>query len=161
MPFSFFDIIFFVMLETVTHLNDVTETAQEMRRICEMYFSDLGPWLGVPLIQFYGFVCLLPYVPDPVGVETVSRPAYTLQKDYRPRDCDDKSVLIAAWLQGHGIKKRFVSTSCRPDKRLTHVFTQLENGLFVDATYPKYKNLLGNYPYFPKVTRLEYLTDLF
>lgn len=149
------------MIETVTHLNDVRETAQQMRRLCEKYYTDLGRWLDVPFIQFYCFVCSLPYVADPLGVETVSRPAYTLNRDYRPRDCDDKSVLIAAWLQGHGIKKRFVSTSCRPDRRLTHVFTQLENGLFVDATYPKYQRLLGNYPYFPRVTRLEYLTALF
>lgn len=149
------------MIDTTVYLQDVRQTAQEMARIVKQYWRDLGEWLDVPLLQFYVFVCSLPYVPDPVGVETVSRPAYTLKHDYRPRDCDDKSVLIAAWLEGNGIKKRFVSTSCRPDKRLTHVFVQMENGLFLDSTYPKYRNLCGNYPYFTRVTKIEPLTGMF
>lgn len=153
--------IFLGMLETTRPLNDVHETALEMRRLCEKYYTDLGAWLSVPLIIFYRHVCALPYVADPVGVETVSRPAYTLRPEYTPRDCDDKSVLIASWLHGNGIKKRFISTSCRPDRRLTHVFVQLENGLFVDPTYKKYSDCLGNYPYFPRVTRCEELTGLF
>lgn len=132
-----------------------------MRRLVENYYRDLGAWLSVPLLDFYTFVCCLPYVPDPVGVETVSRPAYTLNPDYRPRDCDDKSVLIAAWCQGNGRKKRFVSTSTKPDGRLCHVFVQLDNGLFVDSTYKKFQNCLGQYPYFGKVTRLEGLTEFF
>lgn len=149
------------MLETTRPLNDVHETAEEMRRLCEKYYTDLGTWLGVPLIIFYRHVCSLPYVPDPVGVETVSRPAYTLRPEYTPRDCDDKSVLLASWCHGNGLKKRFVSTSCRPDRRLTHVFLQLENGLFLDSTYPKFKNFCGKYPYFDRVTRFEPLTGLF
>lgn len=149
------------MIDTTVKLKDVWQTAAQMRRMVENYYKDLGAWLDVPLIQFYGFVCALPYYPDPVGVETVSRPAYTLNPDYRPRDCDDKSVLIAAWCQGNGRKKRFVSTSTKPDGRLCHVFVQLDNGLFVDSTYPKYKNLMGQYPYFGRVTRLEGLTDFF
>lgn len=159
--FFLFRIYFYYMLETTRPLNDVHETALEMRRLCEKYYTDLGAWLSVPLIIFYRHVCALPYVPDPVGVETVSRPAYTLRPEYTPRDCDDKSVLIASWLHGNGIKKRFISTSCRPDRRLTHVFVQLENGLFVDPTYKKYSDCLGNYPYFPRVTRCEELTGLF
>ena len=161
LPFSFFLITFKIMIDVVRPLNDVTETAAEMMRITKQYYKDLGPWLGVPLIEYYIFVCSLPYIADPVGVETVSRPAYTLEPDYRPRDCDDKSVLLAAWCQGNNIKKRFVSTSCRPDRRLTHVFLQLENGLFLDSTYPKFRNYCGNYPYFNRVTRFEPLTGLF
>lgn len=149
------------MIDTTVFLKDVYQTADQMRRITENYFSDLGAWLGVPLYNFYLFVCSLPYVADPVGVETVSRPLYTLNPKYKPRDCDDKSVLLASWCHGNGLKKRFVSTSTRPDKHLGHVFLQLENGLFIDSTYPKFANYIGNYPYFRKVTRLEPLTDLF
>ena len=149
------------MIDTTVNLIDVYQTADQMRRISEKYYSDLGAWLKVPLLQFYGFVCLLPYKADPIGIETVSRPRYTLDPNYAPRDCDDKSVLIASWCQGNGRKKRFVSTSTRPDKRLCHVFVQLDNGLFIDATYPKFKNYLGNYPYFPRVTHIEGLTPFF
>lgn len=149
------------MLEKIVQLQDVHQTADQMRRITELYYSDLGTWLRVPLFDFYIHVCALPYVSDPVGVETVSRPAYTLQRDYKPRDCDDKSVLLASWCQGNGLKKRFVSTSTRPDRRLCHVFVQLENGLLLDSTYPKFKDYIGLYPYFRRVTRFEALTELF
>lgn len=149
------------MLEKIVQLQDVHQTADQMRRITEQYYSDLGGWLRVPLFDFYIHVCALPYVSDPVGVETVSRPAYTLQIDYKPRDCDDKSVLLASWCQGNGLKKRFVSTSTRPDRLLCHVFVQLENGLLLDSTYPKFKDYIGLYPYFPRVTRFEALTALF
>jgi hypothetical protein len=103
----------------------------------------------------------LPYIPDPPEVETVSRPLYTLNASYSPRDCDDKSVLLAAWLHAHGEKCRFVATSTRPDKVLHHVFIQLENGLFVDATYKKNASFMGFYPFFRKVTYIKALTNFF
>lgn len=149
------------MIAKIVELRDVHQTADQMRRITENYYRDLGDWLRVPLIDFYLFVCALPYVNDPVGAETVSRPAYTLQRDYTPRDCDDKSVLLASWCHGNGLKKRFVSTSTRPDKRLCHVFVQLENGLLLDSTYPKFKDYIGLYPYFHRITKFEPLTGLF
>lgn len=160
-PVAFLFVYFFVMRENLVYLHDVHQTAEQMRRLTEQYYTDLGGWLRVPLMQYYLFVCTLPYVSDPIGVETVSRPLYTLQRDYRPRDCDDKSVLLASWCHGNGIKKRFVSTSTRPDKRLCHVFLQLENGLLMDSTYPKFKDYIGNYPYFSRVTKFEPLTAVF
>lgn len=149
------------MIETVVYLKNVFQTAEEMRRLTETFFSDLGAWLSVPLLDFYRHVCALPYVADPIGIETVSRPLYTLKEDYKPRDCDDKSVLIASWCHGNGIKKRFVSTSTRPDKHLCHVFVQLENGLFIDPTYRKFMEYMGKYPYFNRVTKFKPLTELF
>ena len=89
----------------------------------------------------------------------MSRPAYTLNPNYTPRDCDDKAVLIASWLHGHGYKCRFVVSSCSPTRELCHVFVQLKNGVFFDATYSDYRDFLGSYPYFAKITRLDALTD--
>lgn len=142
-------------------LIDVHQTAEEMRRLTCQYFSDLGGWLCVPFLDYYKHVCELPYYADPPEIETVSRPLYTLITDYSPRDCDDKSVLIAAWLHAHGDPKRFVATSTKKDGTLCHVFVQMYNGLFVDATYPKNAEFLGNYPYFKDVTRFEPLTEYF
>ena len=144
-----------------TPLLDVHQTADEMRRLSCSYCSDLGPWLKVPFYDFYVHVCELPYIDDPVDVETVSRPAFTLQYDYAPRDCDDKSVLLASWMVGNGEAVRFVASSTRPDKMLHHVFVQLKNGLYVDATYRKNKDYFGFYPYFPKITHIEALTGFF
>lgn len=149
------------MILTASHLTNVNQTAEEMRRLVCNYYADLGPWLAVPFIEFYHHVCNLPYVADPPGVETVSRPAYTLNANYCPRDCDDKAVLVASWWHGNGEPVRFVASSTKPNGRLHHVFCQLGNGLFIDSTFPKNAVFLGYYPFFAKVTKLIALTPFF
>ena len=147
---------------TTQKLNNVYQTAEQMRRLVETYYRDLGAWLFVPFIYFYKFVCNLPYIADPKNVEFVSRAGLTLNPAFNiARDCDDKAVLLASWWQGHGHKKRFVASSTKPTGKLHHVFMQLDNGLYCDATYPKNADYLGEYPYFEKVTRLVPLTEFF
>ena len=143
------------------NLYDVHQTGAAMRRLASLYWSDLGPWLQVPFIVYYRHVCALPYVEDPPEQETVSRPLYTLDPFYMPRDCDDKAVLLAAWLHGHGEKVRFVATSTRPDKELHHTFIQMQNGLCLDATYRKNAPYIGFYPYFSDLTNFVALTNYF
>lgn len=143
------------------NLTDVFQTGREMRRLVCSYWGDLGRWLDVPFSYFYRHVCLLPYVSDPEQVETVSRPLYLLDEEYKPRDCDDKAVLCACWWHGHGVPVRFVAVSTQPSGELNHVFTQLENGLDIDATYREYVNYMGSYPYYPQVTNRENLTGFF
>lgn len=142
-------------------LLDVFQTGEEMRRLVCCYWSDLGAWLRVPFIQYFNFVCCLPYAEDPEDCETVSRPRYTLNPAYRPRDCDDKSVLIASWLHGNGLPCRFIAVSTQDTGELNHVFVEASGGLDLDATYPEYRNLLGKYPYNKEVTAREPLTRWF
>lgn len=149
------------MLVSTWPLENVNQTGEKMRRLVCLYWPDLGAWLERPFVDFYVHVCRLPYIADPPGVETVSRPAYTLNGAYGPRDCDDKAVLCASWWHGHGRPVRFVASSTKPDKKLHHVFLQLDNGVFVDATYKKNQQFLGNYPYFSKLTKLIPLTPFF
>lgn len=149
------------MILTKHNLFDVHQTGQQMRRLACRYCADLGRWLDVPFLQYYRFICRLPYVPDPPNIETVSRPLFTLNVNYAPRDCDDKAVLLAAWFHAHGDKVRFVASSTRPDKMLHHTFLQMQNGLFLDATYSYNSDFVGFYPYFPHITYLEALTDFF
>lgn len=141
-------------------LENVFQTAQEMRRLTLQYWGDLGPWLDAPFISFFNFVCALPYREDPPEVETVSRPLYLLDESYEPRDCDDKAVLIASWLHGHGLPVRFVGVSTLQNKELCHVFSEC-GGLDIDATYPEYHGILGKYPYYQQVTHRENLTNYF
>lgn len=145
-------------------LKDVFQTAAEMRRLTLNYWRDLGRWLDAPFIEYFNFVCALPYKSDPEQIETISRPAFTLCENYGPRDCDDKAVLIASWLHGHGIKARFVGVSTLENCELCHVFTQAETaagGIDIDATYNEFHGMLGNYPYFAQVTARENLTEYF
>lgn len=148
------------MITRQTPLKDVFQTGAEMRRLACTYWQDLGRWLDVPFMEFFNYVCALPYRPDPPDVETVSRPAYTLREDYSPRDCDDKAVLIACWCRGHGIRCRFVAISTQPGGEPNHVFTQV-NGVDCDATYSEYHGLLGVYPYYPQITNRVNLTEYF
>ena len=148
-------------MHTLRPLNDVYQTGAEMRRLACSYFLDLGEWLGRSFLEFYEFVCNLPYFDDPENVETVSRPALLLDPDYSPRDCDDKAILCACWLHGHGIKCRFVASSTAPNGELHHVFLQTESGLFVDATFPEHAQTLGGYDYFEALTNFEPLTEFF
>lgn len=150
------------MILTKNKLRDVRQTGDEMRRLVQNYYTDLGAWLSVPFLQFYEYVCNLPYIPDPDNVEFISRPALTIDPNFSiARDCDDKSVLLGAWWQGKGEKKRFVASSTRPTGQLHHVFLQLENGIYIDGTYPKNKNFFGVYPFMEKITRLVALTEFF
>lgn len=149
------------MLTTTKKLYSANQTGDQMARLVCFYWSDLGPWLDRPFIDFYDYVCKLPYVEDPPGIETVSRPGYTIQPAYTPRDCDDKAVLIAAWLHGNGRKCRFVASSTKPNRQLHHVFVQTDDGTLIDATYPQNAEFLGNYPYFGKITKIIPLTSFF
>lgn len=146
------------MIRTVKKLNDVFQTGREMARLVLNYWPDLGPWLGVDFFTYYRHVCKLPYIDDPEEVETVSRPAFTLRREYMPRDCDDKAVLIACWCHGRGVPCRFVASSTRPDGVLHHVFLEVWGLGFVDATYSYYSRNVGNYDYFPYITHFEPLT---
>lgn len=150
------------MILTTDNLTSVYQTGEKMRRLVQNYYTDLGAWLNVPFLQFYRHVCDLPYIPDPKDVEFVSRPALTLDPNFTlARDCDDKSVLLGSWWNGHGEKKRFVASSTRPNGQLHHVFLQLDNGIYIDGTYPKNKFYFGVYPFFEKITRLIPLTEFF
>lgn len=150
------------MILTTDKLRNVYQTGDQMRRLVKDYYLDLGEWLDAPFIDYYRYVCDLPYISDPDGVEFVSRPRLTLDPNFSlARDCDDKAVLLACWWNGHGDKKRFVASSTKPNGKLHHVFMQLESGLFLDATYPRNKNFVGFYPYFKKITRIIALTDFF
>ena len=150
------------MILTNNNLRSVYQTGDEMRRLVQNYYTDLGAWLNRPFFAFYRCVCELPYIKDPENVEFVSRPAFTLDPNFKyARDCDDKAVLLACWWQGHNEQKRFVASSTKPNGRLHHVFLQLENGIFIDGTYEKNKFFFGNYPFFEKITRLIPLTDFF
>lgn len=154
-------IIFKSMIETTRQLYDVNQTGAQMSRLVLTYWTDLGAWLNRPFSEFYRYVCNLPYIPDPPGVETVSRPGYTINPGYAPRDCDDKAVLIASWLHGNGHKCRFVASSTKPNRQLHHVFVQLDDGTLIDATYSQNAQFLGSYPYFAKLTKIIPLTRFF
>lgn len=154
--------MYILCMLNIRTLKSCKQTAAEMERLTKNYWSDLGRWLDCSFYEFYVFVCRLPYVSDPSLIEFVSRPKFTLNPRFAPRDCDDKAVLLACWCHGRGIPCRFMASSTKPNKQLHHTFIQEGlNGTFLDGTYRKNEDFIGNYPYFSKLTRLVALTDWF
>lgn len=135
--------------QKLTELQGPEQTAAEMARLAVTYSGDLGELAKKPLIDFFRIVRELPYRRDPAGVETISRPALLLRKDYPWRDCDDKAILIAAWLVANGRPFAFYAFSELAGGRpLHHVCAATRdaagNVLPLDATYKK--NAFGQWP---------------
>ena len=123
------------------------------------HFNDLGMHLDDSLQGFFNYVKNIPYLEDTTKAEIVSRPKYMLGKGAFKNgiDCKKKAVLMASWLEAHGIPYRLVAVSERKNKQIHHVFPQAKiNGkwLNVDATYNHYKLFEGK----PKVTHGEVLS---
>lgn len=125
-------------------------TGEEMRRIVSDYWSDLGGHLGDSLPQWFDIVRKIPYRDDndifqsKAGVhEIVGRPLYLLNPSMFPAiDCKKKTILIAAWAEGNGVKWRPVAVREKGAPTFHHVFPQLlVDGKWrnVDATLPDYK----------------------
>lgn len=121
------------------------ETVRVIGDFAIRYQADAFPLLGMDAPTVFRFVADLPYVADPIGKETVSRPLYTLDPSYEPRDCDDKTVLIGAWAEMHGHPWRIVVVG--KGNRPHHVFPEVflaGDWIPMDATYSK--NEIGVYP---------------
>ncbi len=123
-------------------------TGQNMYRMVDMYFGDLGPALHNSFSTWFDFVKNIPYVSDIERfqnrlLEIVPRPKYLLDRAMFPKiDCKKKSILIGAWAKGNGVPFRFVAVSDRPDHEPTHVFPQVDFGagwINADATLPEYR----------------------
>lgn len=125
-------------------LKSAEDTANQMARLSVLYANDLGDKINWPLQKFYDFVKNLEFRSDPRGHESIARPRLTLQENWPWRDCDDKSILIGAWLFANKIPFKFEANSKAPSGHLHHVYVKASiNGkpFFIDATYPK--NRLG------------------
>lgn len=125
---------------TIVDLESYRQTVDECRRIAREYRDDLLPYLTpkTDLFAWFGHVRSLPYVSDPIGLETISRPAYTLLKWWNgPRDCDDKTTLILPFCYLQGIPSRIVV--CGQTETPHHIYPEVKlNGVWMpaDATYP-------------------------
>ena len=125
---------------TVRPLHSVNQTGSEMERLVRTYHADIDHLVHLPLKSFYDLTKRLPYKPDPKFQEFVQRPSFTLSGQARHRDCDDKAVLMGAYLYKNNVPFRFVAVSHRKDRPLHHVLLQANIGgknKIIDPTYPK------------------------
>lgn len=144
---------------TIEPLRNAHQTANKMVVLVKKYYADIGTKAEWPLIRFFDYVKKLPYHPDPKNNEVISRPKFLMQPNWFARDCDDKSILLASWLEANKVPWKFVASSTKKNKVLHHVFVvaKMKNrNVVLDATYPK--NTFGEVPHLEKVTRITPLT---
>lgn len=103
----------------------IREPAQQVRETALHIIGDESAWIGqIRLLQQW-VQDNIRYVLDPIdsdgGVELVQTPQKTL--DYRAGDCDDQSVLIAAFLSALGHPSRFIAVGFN-GQPLSHVLVQ-------------------------------------
>ena len=126
------------------NLASFRQTIGEMFRLAGAYAADLErlPHGFDNIFQVYNYVRDLPYHEDPRGLETVSRPVYTLSGEWQgPRDCDDKTVIILAAAKKFGIPARAIV--CGEGSAPHHVYPELLlSGQWIpfDATYSDTKH---------------------
>lgn len=131
------------------------QTGKEMKRITKKYCDDLkhiflrykGKLISVselPFIAYFDLIKNLQYKQDTAPVEVVARPKILLKgaQEGAGLDCKKKAILIASWICLNVGREnfRFVASSKRKDKQITHVFPEIlvnNKWLPVDATYPK------------------------
>ena len=142
---------------TLVELKDFKDTVNDIIRLADTYWKDLlepnkfnKDFTKFTIPQFFEFVKAIPYVPDPVGIEFLSRPKIilALANSNYPLDCDDRTILTRSFLRMMNqkltgdINKPFiprVKVTGRKE-RPHHVFTIYEyNGETIpfDPTYPK------------------------
>lgn len=130
-------------MKATTHdLDSVFVTGRQMVDLVKKYHHDLAPFDNVPFSRFYDLARRLPYRADPTGVEFLQRPSQAL-KNWNvlamPLDCDDKAILIGAFLHRRKIPVRFLAVSVNPKGRLHHACLEAKFGgewVLIDATYP-------------------------
>jgi hypothetical protein len=124
-------------------LRNVEQTGAEMERLVRTYSCDVADLDNLNIFKMFRYVANLKYIADPMGIELVQRPKFVRSKKARFRDCDDKSILLGAWLYRRKIPFRFIAVSTKPNKKLHHVLIEcrFKNGSkkYLDATYPQNK----------------------
>lgn len=130
-------------MQTVLQGVSISRTIKIMRQLVYTHKNDLVPYKNLSLKQFFNVVKKLPY--DAKEFETgeiLKRPKITLSQG---GDCDDKAILMAAFLQAFPQKalcsfNQFFITADF-GKGEAHIFNGLlcdrSNWKYIDATYAK------------------------
>ncbi len=136
------------MKATEKKLTNQDETVREIKRIATQYYTDLEAFKDWDFFKFYNLVRALEYKADPVGIETLSRPKYTIRRDFSgPRDCDDKTILLIAKAIQNNIPYRVIV--CGQKNFGHHVYPEIfysKKWMPADATYPA-RSVFGKYLY--------------
>jgi hypothetical protein len=142
---SFHMVYNMLMYFTVQTTNgDASATGALMHDMVAKYWQDMIPFVHLSLYEMYDMIKNLPFRPDPIDLETLQRPLYTMRGVGSGGDCDDKSIAFASYLTAIGIPYRFIAARAPTQEHLHHVFTELYTaGMWVTADCTYSFNCLG------------------
>lgn len=127
-----------VALRAVGVISDVRETAWWIARVAAAFCRDCEGMKDWSPTQVYRRLKMLPFRPDPKGLESLQRPLFTLDPHWEgPRDCDDKTLAFVAW--------GFV----KPDRRVRFRICRDRNARSWHHVYPGLLLPAGFYPLDP------------
>lgn len=134
---------------SIEPLHDKAQTASEIKRLIDNYYSDLytinsrgSSVASLSLVDFFNLVKQIPYKKDTSPVEVIGRPKIIAGMIQNGIDCKKKSVLCGSYAKCNAIDFRAVGSSKRKDKRIHHIYIEIKiKGKYVpyDATYDFYK----------------------
>lgn len=101
---------------------NVMVTGRLMRRMAIAFAGDVNAYLTESPFQFFERVRAIPYRADPEGMEFLQRPAITLAKSGPGGDCDDKSIVLAAYFFSCNIPFHLIAASRKANGPLHHVW---------------------------------------
>jgi hypothetical protein len=123
---------------TVRPLKNVKYTGELMKKLSFRYQDDVAMFGHYPLLKFYDFVKNIPYKTDPKKQEFLQRPYYTITGRGTGGDCDDKCIVMGAYLALNDIPFRFVACGRNKEGRLHHVVIEAKidgKWVHIDPTY--------------------------
>jgi hypothetical protein len=114
-------------------------TALKILELSKKYDYELISFINYSLNDFFNFVSNLEYKPDPKKTEFLSTPKYTLDHNFPYRDCDDKTLLICAFLNLHKLPKIILITGRNKPEHIFPSTVINKKRFYLDATYPNSK----------------------
>jgi hypothetical protein len=139
----------------VYDLKNIFQTGREMAGLVKKFSDDVKDFDSWSFYNFFVYCCLLPYKPDPKGIELLQRPKISLNPAAKYRDCDDKHILLGAWMYRKNIPFCFVAQSQREDKKFHHVCIMDFANKNIDCTYED--NLIKTIPVTAQVKISEWI----
>jgi hypothetical protein len=138
-------------------LETYEKTVLKVIEFGKKYSSDCLFLINKTPAEVFDFIKNLDYKPDPINIEFLSRPEFSIWRKDLPRDCDDKTLMAVCYFELKNIPYRIIISgkTFKPHHIYAEFLDQLKNTWIpFDATYKK--NQFGKYAYVEQFRKIFY-----